>query len=112
MVNAEVLLDEYGPLPVSANFQAPADGSVMFVLSGTAWTQRAPTLTEVNLLLDGQSIGSAMCYANQNASHQALRITFIIFPNLTQGNHLLQIVPANGGTVTDVNDYFQVTILY
>jgi len=113
MVNSMVLLDTNGPLPVSAKFTAPADGSVMFVLSGTAWTSNAPALIGVNLFLDGEGIGNAaMCFANDSADHLALRTTFILYENLTPGDHLLQVEAAFANTTSDVNDYFQVTILY
>lgn len=113
MVNSIVLLDQEGPLPVSSKFTAPADGSVMFVLSGTAWTENAPALIGVNLLLDGEGIGNAaMIFANQNSDHTALRTTFILYENLTPGDHLLQVEAAYANKVSDVNDYFQVTILY
>lgn len=113
MVNAMILLDVEGPLPVSTTFEAPADGSVMFVLSGTAWTQQAACEIGLNLVLDGYDIGSpAMCWANQNAVHQAMRVTFIPFDNLTPGSHTIEIVPAFGTTVTDANDHFQVALFY
>ena len=78
MANAIVLLDAAGPLPVSVNFDNEVDGPIVFVLSGTAWTQQAPTMIGINLLLDGQVIGSAAtCFANFDANHQAMRTTFI-----------------------------------
>jgi len=107
-----ILLDAPGPLPLKATFDSPISGSVVFVLSGTAWTNSAPVLLEASLSLDGAIIGkSAMCYANLNANHQALRTTFILFNNLTLGEHTITIQPATPKTVTDFNDYFQVTLL-
>lgn len=113
MVNSMVLLDENGTLPVSAKFTAPADGSVMFVLSGTAYTKNAPAMLGINLFLDGAEIGKpALLFANQNLNHMVLRTTYILYENLTPGDHLIQIEATYANTVTDVNDYFQVTILY
>lgn len=113
MINAMILLDVPGPFPVSTTFEAPADGSVMFVLSGTAWTQAASCEIGLNLVLDGNDIGSpAMCWANENAVHQAMRVTYIPFDNLTFGTHTIEVVPAFGTTVTDSNDYVQVVLFY
>lgn len=113
MVNAMILLDTSGQLPVSAQFEAPSDGSVMFVLTGTAWTQKAPCMIGLNLFIDGQGIGNtAMCFANENASHMAMRTTFITFDNLSSGQHTITILPYGDNTVTDVNDYYQVTLFY
>lgn len=113
MPNAMVLLDLAGPLPVSATFESPVDGDVTFVLAGTARTESAANLTGINLYLDGAGIGNtAMCWANQNNNHMAMRPTFIPY-TISSGTHTVEIQPAYGAaTVTDVNDYFQVTILY
>ncbi|HVE56658.1 MAG TPA: hypothetical protein VNB22_07510, partial [Pyrinomonadaceae bacterium] len=111
--NAMILLDTSGALPVSAQFESPADGPVMFVLSGTAWTQNAGNVIGLNLFIDGQGIGNtAMCYANENASHMAMRTTFITFDNLSPGTHTIEILPYGDNTVTDQNDYYQVTLFY
>ena len=113
MVNAMILLDKSGQLPMEAQFDSPAEGPVIFVLSGTAWTQEAPCIIGLNLFIDGQGIGNtAMCFANENASHMAMRTTFIAFDNLSFGNHTLTILPYDNNTITDLNDYYQVTMFY
>jgi hypothetical protein len=115
MADAMVLLDEAGPLPLSVNFDAEVDGPVVFVLSGTAWTQHAPTMIGINLLLDGEVIGSAATgFANLNANHQAMRTTLIPYDGMTVGQHTIEVAAssANPNTVTDFNDIFQVTMLY
>ncbi len=92
---------------------APLDGSAVFVLSGTARTSSAACLIEISLSLDGSQIGNpALCWFNQNDVHIALRPTFINVDNLSYGEHTIEIMNANGQTITDVNDYFQVVLLY
>lgn len=113
MVNAEVLMDAIGPLPQSVTFQAPTDSSVMFVLTGTAYTQNEGNIIGVMLMLDGVQIGAAaMCYANTNNNHMAMRPSFVQFDALTFGEHTLEVVPYDTETITDVNDHFQVTMFY
>jgi len=113
MADAMVIFDGAGPLPQSATFNAPADGPVVFVLTGTAWTQNAAGLIGINLSLDGTVIGNtAMCWANLNANHQAMRTTYIPVDSLSFGQHTIQLTNAYSNTITDVNDYFQVTLLY
>ena len=113
MVEAMILLDASEPLPLNATFQTPADGSVIFVLSGTVWTQEAPCLIGLNLFIDGQVIGNpAMCFANANAVHMAMRTTFIMFDNLSFGNHTITVQPYDSNSITDPNDAFQVTMFY
>lgn len=113
MPNSLIIFDGAGPLPQSVTFNAPSDGPVTFVLSGTARTESAALLTGINLSLDGNVIGNtAMCWANQNNNHIAMRPTFIPFDGLTFGEHTIEINNAYTGTITDVNDYFQVVLLY
>ncbi len=113
MANALVIFDGAGPLPQSATFNSPADGPVVFVLSGTTRTESAPILTGISLSLDGNGIGSvAVCWANQNDNHQAMRTTFIPVEFLSFGQHTIELTNAYSNTITDVNDYFQVTLLY
>lgn len=111
-MQALVIYDGAGPLPVSANFDSPTDGGVVFVLTATARTESAAILTGVTLSIDGTNVGTAMCWANQNDNHIAMRPTFIPYNGLTIGQHSIEITNAYSGTITDVNDYFQVTMLY
>lgn len=113
MADALVIYDGMGPLPQSATFKAPSDGPVIFILSGTARTANAACMTGISLSLDGTPIGNpAMCWANQNNNHIPMAPTFIPYDNLTFGEHTIEINNANGDTITDVNDYIQVTLLY
>ena len=112
MANALVIYNGPGPLPQSATFKAPSDGSVIFVLSGTTRTASAATMTGISLSLDGTVIGTAECWANQNNNHIAMATTFIPYSKLAYGQHTIEITNANGNTITDVNDRAQVVLLY
>jgi hypothetical protein len=109
---ALVIIDTAGPLPQSATFQSPLEGPATFVLTATARTESSPILTGVSLSLDGKVIGTAMCWANQNNNHIAMRSTFIPVERLSYAEHTIELTNAYSGTITDVNDYFQVTLLY
>ena len=70
-------------------------------------------MTGITLSLDGNLIGEpAVCWANQNNNHMSMMTTFIAVDNLTSGEHTIEVAAANGETVTDINDCFQVTLLY
>lgn len=111
-MQAIVIYDGAGPLPVSASFDSPTSTGVVFVLTATARTESAAILTGVQLIVDGVSIGQSMCWANQNNNHIAMRPTLIPYNDMTIGEHTIEINIAYEGTITDVNDYFQVTMLY
>lgn len=106
-----VIFDGPGPLPQTAKFQSPLEGPATFVLSATSRTDSAATLTGVNLSLDGTNIGTAMCWANQNNNHMAMRTTFIPVDKLSYDTHTIELTNA-ANTITDQNDYFQVVLLY
>lgn len=113
MPNSTVLFDGPGPLPVKAVFQAPTDGPVAFVVTGTAYTNSAANAIGIQLYLDGSLLGEpALCWANENNNHQAVRMTFTPYEGLSEGDHTIQVAIALDPTVTDVNDNFQVTLLY
>ena len=110
---AQVIYYGTGALPATTTFNSPADIPAMFVLSGTATTQNnAACMTGIAMSLDGEAIGNpALCWANQNNNHTAMRPTYIPV-NLTFGEHQIEIYNANSSTVTDVNDVIQVVLLY
>ena len=111
-MQALVIYDGPGPLPVSATFESPTNTGVVFTLTGTARSDVAPNLTGIVLVLDGESIGSAaVCWANQNNNHIAMRPSIIPSNGISIGTHTIEII-TYGATITDVNDYFQVTMLY
>lgn len=106
-----IIFDGPGPLPQTAKFQSPLEGPATFVLSATSRTDSSPTLTGVNISLDGNNIGTAMCWANQNNNHMAMRTTFIPVDKLSYDTHTIELTNASN-TITDQNDYFQVVLLY
>lgn len=111
-MQAIVIYDGAGPLPVKATFQSETSVGVVFVLTATARTESAAVLTGVQLIIDGVSIGQSLCWANENNNHMTLRPTLIPYGDMTIGEHTIEIDIAYEGTITDVNDYFQVTMLY
>ncbi len=104
-----VLINQIGPLPFSVTFKAPADGPVSFFLSASAWTQTADSWLSVGLELDAVPIGSVQAFANNASVHQAL-VPVYVTANLTAGQHTLSLLPGNSTTVTDINDFFHVSL--
>ena len=98
-----------GPLPVSVTFQAPLDGPATFLFSGTAWTTNVNVLIGVQVLLDGNVIGTAKMFSNAASEHRTLP-TQVMNANLEQGVHKITF-QALVGTVTDANDFFSLSLL-
>lgn len=111
---ALTILNSPGPLPLSAQFQAPADGPVAFFVSGSAWTQTAGKAIGVMLSIDGGTQGVCPGYCNEAGSHHTL-VPVILTMNLsygTSGTHTVTLTASTTDTVSDANDFYQVTLLY
>lgn len=100
-----------GPLPISVSFTAPSDGTSCIAISGSVWSQSANTLIGVTVELDGTPIGSASIFSNGASTHRAVVPSYIPV-TLSFGAHKLTLVPANPGTVSDFNDFFDILLLY
>jgi hypothetical protein len=103
-----VLLNQVGPLPLTTTFTAPADGPVSFFLSGSGWTAN-PGWVWITLELDGVQVTSTGVFANNGAMHLAV-VPVYATANLTSGQHTLTLVAGNSTTVTDLNDFFHVSL--
>ena len=111
---AMTILSSSGPLPLSAQFVAPADGPVAMFVSGSAWTQTGGKAIGVMLSVDGGTQGVCPGYCNEASSHHTL-IPVMLTMNLsygTSGAHTVSLTAATSVTVSDINDFYQVTLLY
>ena len=97
-----------GPLPKNATFGS-GGGVLLFIFSGSGWGASGWNIG-MNLILDGALIGSTRCYINEANSHRAFTTGFVLQPNIAGGNHTVRL-EAVGGTSTDSNDWFSVTVL-
>lgn len=111
MATAQTLISGIGPLPITKQFNAEGDGDVLIFVSGSAWSQSIGTSIGINVLLDGQAIWTSYVWTNENASHKALVPVFIP-TSLTFGEHTITLEVMNSSTITDLNDNFNVTLIY
>lgn len=113
MADAQVVINQKGPLPIAQTFQALSDGPALIMLSGSVWTQTPNTVLGINLSVDSVSAvaGTASIFANPTATHMAV-VPIIIPYTFPQGEHKIYLTAANPETVSDFNDFYQVTILY
>lgn len=111
MALVQTLISGVGPLPQTVKFTALGDGPVVFYLSGSAWSTISGTNMSVSLSLDGAVIGSASVCSNEAVSHKALVPVFIPV-DLEGMDHVLTLEVTSSDTVTDLNDNFQVMLMY
>ena len=111
MADAIQVISQEGPLPIKTTFQVENDGPTLILLSCSAWTQTANVMIEVDLLIDGVEVAWAGLFGNAANQHMAL----VSLPKpytFTIGEHTFTLQAANPETVSDQNDFFNVTLLY
>ncbi|HEY4364639.1 MAG TPA: hypothetical protein VGN17_26985 [Bryobacteraceae bacterium] len=111
MAILSILNQVVGPLPVSATFNAPSDGPACLVLAGSVWCAAAGQTIGITLELDGKPIGSATIFSNGASTHRAVVPSYIPV-TLPFGPHKVTVIAENSHTVSDVNDRFDVVLMY
>ncbi len=106
----QIVLSAVGPLPLTHTFQPKEDGPVVFIVTGTAWSQHAPEKIGIVVSLNGVAIGSGTLWANQNAVHMTLP-TLFLNATITSNQPQKITISAIGDTVTDLNDSFVAQLL-
>ena len=62
----QVILSQAGPLPITANFNAPGDSPMYIEVNGSVWTQSANQMIGIAIALDGQAVATAQIFSNAN----------------------------------------------
>ena len=107
----QLIINQAGPLPISATFNALGDEPVYLEVNGSVWTQSTDTMIGIGIKLDGQAIGSAQIWSNMIATHRAVVPAYIQL-QLGQGQHTLNLFQNNNATLSDVNDVYTAVIHY
>jgi hypothetical protein len=106
----QLILQQAGPLPITATFNSIGDFSMYLEVNGSVWTQTTNVMTGIDILIDGKNVGKAMIYSNGSATHRAV-VPAYIQVQLAQGPHKLTLA-ASANTVSDSNDQFAAVIHY
>ena len=89
---------------------------MLIIASGSGWT-RTPGKIGMSIAVDGTIKGYANSYSNETYSHKAFTTNPLVVSGIAAGKHTITLAPLFGGlapfggTVTDVNDFFSVTVL-
>jgi hypothetical protein len=109
--NASTADYQPGPLPLKAQFNAPLDGPALLVVTSTLWSTAPNVPLQLFVSLDGTQIATGQIFSNGQSTHRALPTLFIGF-NLTFGQHTLALTLAGTGVTSDLNDFFNASLLY
>lgn len=105
------IINQVGPLPISAPFKAPLDGPALLVVTGSLWSPNTNVPMQMSVQLDGKSIGMAHLWSNGPSTHRCLPTLFLGF-QLAYGPHTLQLAITSASTTSDLNDMFTAALLY
>jgi len=105
------IINQPGPLPLKAQFNAPLDGPALLVVTSTLWSTVANVPLQLFVSLDGNQIATGQIFSNGQSTHRALPTLFIGF-NLTFGQHTLTLTLGGNGVTSDLNDFFNASLLY
>jgi hypothetical protein len=105
----KVIINQAGPLPITASFRAPGDEPVYLDINGSVWSQQANQMIGIAIKLDGQALGAAQIFSNGTATHRAVVPAYTAI-QLSQGRHTLVLSPNNSATVSDYNDFYTAVI--
>jgi len=111
----EPLINQKGPISQIApvGITPLGTGPVLFCFSGSAYANLPNVWIGIDLTLDGQVIGTASVFCNEDQSHRAL-VSLPVLLTVAAGSHMigLQVSAAYPHTVTDSNDIFMVTLMW
>jgi hypothetical protein len=105
------IINQSGPLPLKAQFNAPLDGPALLVVTSTLWSTAPNVPLQLFVSLDGNQIATGQIFSNGQSTHRALPTLFIGF-NLTFGQHTLTLTLGGTGVTSDLNDFFNASLLY
>ena len=106
----QMIINQKGPLPITAQFNSIGDSQMYLEVNGSVWTLDTNVMTGINIDIDGQVVGTAYIFSNGPSTHRAV-VPAYIEVELSQGPHKLTLTAA-GNTVSDYNDYFTAVIHY
>ena len=108
---SQVIINQVGPLPITAPVSWPSDRAVLVSVSGSAFTQQPNTPLAVKLSIHGTWIGTVQLFANSAGTHMVLPAGFFSV-NGGIGETSIVLSAANGTTLADKNDLFTVALIY
>ena len=98
-----------GALPLSTVF-ASSGGTLLVFASGSGFRGAAGVMGMM-MRIDGLVMSDIKAFTNESNSHKAFPPSFTVVTSIGAGAHTLDLIPRDGGTATDFNDFFNVMVL-
>lgn len=81
----QVIVNQSGPLPITATFNALTDEPMYLEVNGSVWCEYADSMIKIGIDLDGQNVGSAQIYSDGGTTHRTVVPAYIPI-NLAKGS--------------------------
>lgn len=107
----QVIVNQQGPLPIKATFQAISDETLYLEVNGSVWSLQTNLMIGIGIDLDGERIGQAQIFSNESSTHRTVPPAYIPV-QLSEGEHTLYLYLNNGETESDTNDFYTAVIHY
>jgi hypothetical protein len=116
---SQPIANQTGPLPQQGGFITQGGTALLFASgSGKAASSSTPGGTKstgillgMKVMVDNQEKGQAKILSTFKDDHSAFVSSPLVITGLSPGLHVVQLVNLNDDTVTDTNDFFNVTII-
>ena len=106
----QVILQQAGPLPITATFNSIGDFQMYLEVNGSVWTTTPNVMIAFDIQIDGKTVGKATIFSNGASTHRP--VVPVYFPvTLAAGSHKLTL-SASANTVSDSNDRYSAVIHY
>ena len=106
---AKEVIDTNGALPKEGTYNKHRGGTLLISAAGSGWSSNKDQLIGMNVYVDNNKVGTAQVWTNEATSHKAFVPVFAVVNNVSKGKHTIKLEPL-GGTKTDQNDFFRVTV--
>ena len=110
-MSIQVIVDQQGPLPITATFNVVTDEPVFLEVNGSVWTNLPNTPIGILVAVDGAVVGKAIIFSNTPTTHRT------VVPSYSQlqlgfGQHTIVLSPVTPPTASDANDFYTAVIHY
>jgi hypothetical protein len=111
MADLQTIISQAGPLPIKVAANIETDLPAVVLVSGSVFSVDEGFLIGLSLSIDGSQAATAQIFANPGQTHLAVvPVTFSY--NFTIDEHVFELDKLTGETMSDQNDFFQVSLLY
>lgn len=120
MAQPEVIINQAGPLPITAGVTTGSVGPATLIVAGSVWSSTPNVMIGIDVLFDGASVGNSVIFSNGPSTHRTtvpihipieLDKPFTGDPPTEPPTYTIELAAMNGDTVSDQNDWYQVALL-